>query len=482
MKAAKKDVALLAALMVFFGAAISASADTVQQDGVVVTLTADKEAYDSKGNIEAELSVTNTNSWNVTNLDLESYVPNGYNLDLNSKASASVEKLLPGETVSVNVIFVPEKIEDVIPQAGTVHVPEINVTANEKVKPKINNNYEFKPVDSGSGQTSSSSADQAAASSAQSTTAAANASVDTANPDTGNSRKLVIGSALLIAGAGAVFAVSRKKKISKGLMSFMVCTALLGSSAAVISVDAAPAAKTSREVITVSESVMVGSNELTLTAKVEYDKNVDDNSKSGDESTAETESKADTESTADDSSKAGEDVPEKERPVKPENPTEADEYYFGNSEVIDVTDAASSDAAMTERNVLADIKTRGFVDQPITYDYSITGEFLDDTEADENSSVKHPMYQTLYLSKNNEVWVIYVIGNSVIANPLSYNLNSGKDVPIMFSESEVVTSYDDASNKFYLTKPYKTSMILKVVDKVDAETLDKLTVEEIDKL
>lgn len=171
-----------------------------------------------------------------------------------------------------------------------------------------------------------------------------------------------------------------------------------------------------------------------------------------------------------------------DRPTMPENPSAADEYYWNSSEVIDVIDARESDDVLTESEVKSTLYDRGFVDYPITYAYTIDGEYIGDTEVLEGSTNKYPMYQTYYVSKAREVWTIFVINGEVIAYPASYNLESNLNVELMISESNALTSYDDESNKFYVTIPYESTAIVKFVDKIDAEALDKLTIEEIDKL
>lgn len=162
--------------------------------------------------------------------------------------------------------------------------------------------------------------------------------------------------------------------------------------------------------------------------------------------------------------------------------SEADVYYESNSTVIDVIDAEESEDVPTETEVKALLEERGFDDYPITYDYSIQGTYSGDTEVTEGSTSRHPMYQTFYLSESGEAWVLYVINGSIYANPVSFNLESDLGVMLLISETETLTSYDDTSNKFYVTIPYETEMIVKIVDRIDAEILESLTIEEINKL
>ena len=81
-----------------------------------------------------------------------------------------------------------------------------------------------------------------------------------------------------------------------------------------------------------------------------------------------------------------------------------------------------------------------------------------------------------------DIWTIFVINGVVIANPASFNLESELEAQLLFSETKELTSYDDETNKFYVTIPKETAAIVKTVEKIDAETLDKWTIEEIKEL
>lgn len=161
------------------------------------------------------------------------------------------------------------------------------------------------------------------------------------------------------------------------------------------------------------------------------------------------------------------------------NKTSVEEYFEDNSQLIDVIEAEKSDDIMTEAEVKVALEERGFVDYPITYEHSINGNRCDETEILEDSAEKHPMYQTIYLSKNGEAWILYVINGKIFANPVDFNLESDLGAQLLVSESQELTSYDEGSNKFYITIPFETECLTIPVDRVAAETLDELTIEKI---
>ena len=72
---------------------------------------------------------------------------------------------------------------------------------------------------------------------------------------------------------------------------------------------------------------------------------------------------------------------------------------------------------------------------------------------------------------------------SVIANPVGYNMESNAHgAQLILSESEVITSYDSVTNSFYESIPNESELIVKTVNHIDAETLNSLTVEDIEAL
>jgi len=167
---------------------------------------------------------------------------------------------------------------------------------------------------------------------------------------------------------------------------------------------------------------------------------------------------------------------------KPEKPSEADEYYNNNAVVVKIIDANESSDVPTEAEVANILHARGFGNYPITYEYDMGGEYVDQVEITKDVETKRPMYETYYIAECGDVWSIFVINGMIMANPASYNLESKLGVQLLVSESEELTSYDSATNKFYVTIPKETAVIVKTVDKIDAETLNQLTRVEIDKL
>ncbi len=161
---------------------------------------------------------------------------------------------------------------------------------------------------------------------------------------------------------------------------------------------------------------------------------------------------------------------------------DADAYFEANSQVISVKPAKDSDAVFTESEITENLLERGFGDYPITSDYSMDGEYFEATEISGMSSDKHPTYRTFFISEAEDYWTIFVVDGFVVAIPVSYNLQSELDVQVVLSESATVMSYDSVTNKFFETIPNESELIVKTVDRINAETLEKLDMEAIDNL
>lgn len=161
---------------------------------------------------------------------------------------------------------------------------------------------------------------------------------------------------------------------------------------------------------------------------------------------------------------------------------DAETYFEEQAEVVTVIDAAKSESVHTEKQAAAELKDRGFSTYPIYSNYSINGIFYPNTEISSSSSERHPLFTTYYNSSAGEYWTIYDVNGVVMAYPISYNLQSQAGLQLIVSESEVLTSYDSESNQFYMIVPDRNSFIIITVDRIDAGSLDELTIDTIDSM
>lgn len=157
---------------------------------------------------------------------------------------------------------------------------------------------------------------------------------------------------------------------------------------------------------------------------------------------------------------------------------DADEYYENNSEVIEIIEADKSDEVQSEYEVVENLEQRGFGECSVLTEYSINGEYSNGYEISDTDE-KHPVYYTYYTSANNELWTITVTNGSVTAYPVGFNMYSEIGVEVIVSETETITAYDSVTNKFYETVPYESALIVKVIDHIDADTLDRLMIKVV---
>ena len=161
---------------------------------------------------------------------------------------------------------------------------------------------------------------------------------------------------------------------------------------------------------------------------------------------------------------------------------DAETYYERRSEVLDVADADVSASVHTEAEASANFTERGFDQYPVTTDYTLQGEYIGETEISSDSDEKHPVYETYCTGGEEIIWVIYEINGQVIADPVSYNLESGRSVRLVFAETTTIFSYDGTMNRFYETVPDASVLFLKMVPRIDAQFLNRVTKEALDSL
>ncbi len=426
MKKFKKLLAVITALAlaaVMLCASAMVFAESASQDGLIVSLTTDKDSYSQGESIVVTITVTNSNDVAVNNVSLRNVIPNGYDVADGSATIKSITTLQAGETVSFSVTLIPADSSEIV-NVSDMFANQETVQIDEPVESGDTEEENDSDVDSAD---------------------IISEAEETSNPETGNELHAVLIIFVLAIGCVVVCLAVRNKKHAQKLIALALCVTLTGSLITVMSVTA-ETDEVKNKTIRVSTSITVDGSELNINGIVSYEL------------------------------EATSGLP------MPDDPTEIDEYYWSNSTVIEVISADESDNVMTEAEANSFLASRGFDQYEIACEYSMTGNYDSDSVAAVDSDTEHPMYTTYYYSANNELWTIYIIDGSVFAYPVSYIIEKEAEIPVLISESSETTSYDNDSNQFYITIPFESSVIVKTVDTINAETLDNLTVEEIDKL
>lgn len=159
----------------------------------------------------------------------------------------------------------------------------------------------------------------------------------------------------------------------------------------------------------------------------------------------------------------------------------AEEYL---SEVGDVSDKepADEDDLFTEAEACREFSKRGFKDVEIVAYYNTDGEHIGTLTISPDSREKHPYYEALYKTPSNVVWTVVLMGDSFYAEPLSFKAGDVWDTPHMVSEMEDYRVYDGEANAFFTVEPDDDALELKLVDRIDAVTLNGLDAKGVDEL
>jgi hypothetical protein len=161
---------------------------------------------------------------------------------------------------------------------------------------------------------------------------------------------------------------------------------------------------------------------------------------------------------------------------------DVDRFFNDNSDVQQIVDVSDSSDILTEEEVFTDIENRGFTDFYVTTEYDMSGTYYKAEEIAPDGKDKHPIYNAVCTTQNGNIWELSYVNNQIIATPTSYLMESEREVSVIVSESDTVTSYDSLGNRYFVTIPHTDYAVVKVVDAIDAETLNSLTSEELENL
>ena len=446
MKIKKRTSAFCVAIMLFVGAiSIQAFAETKVQDGVEVNFNSEKKEYEENEHIITKVTIKNTNSVKVSNISIEGIIPENYKIAANSNIEKNIAVLYPNEVVSLQLEYEPESLE-VTKQPVRKSVDNTETLGNVEKTDNIEKTEGIEKEDNTKVKNEGNiiKVDNKESNNEKETIAGEKTIVKETEPNKDNIGYKIWLSLFIIVGGIVIVYIIVRKKAGKKIIPFMVLIPFIAFGSA----DLNYAKEANTNYISTATTVKVNNLKVTLKVNVKYQVEVDKEES--------TELK------------------------KPSNPTETDNYFWSNSMVISVIDASKSKELYSEKQVISLLKARGFGDYPITYDsYSTSGEYVDSLEVTKKSNQKHPMYETIYISEKGVVWNIYVINGSVFANPASVNTEAELEAQVLYSEAETLTSYAVEGNKFYVTIPYDSFIILKQVEKIDVARLDKIEYEEI---
>ena len=112
---------------------------------------------------------------------------------------------------------------------------------------------------------------------------------------------------------------------------------------------------------------------------------------------------------------------------------DAEAYYEKNSTIIEKLPVKDSSEVLTEDQAIQVFHERGFNQNKVLAEYSMNGEYQPAFEISGATNKKYPKYIYYYTTQSGDFWTILIYNGQILANPLSYNLQSGKSVQLIVS-------------------------------------------------
>lgn len=226
----KTFAVLLVMAIALFSFSITAGATEVSntQDGLVASITSEKDSYKSNEDIELTFKVTNTNDFAVENVSLEAIIPDGLKLKSKNDTSINTVSLTSGESLELTLTAVKESSVITVPIGDSTEPITESPTQTQPVATETTENTTVVQTDS-----------------IQATTVKANsATSDNTAIKTGNNMSYILaGLICLVCLVVAVISFKFRKKTVKYL-SLVLCVCISVGSFAFVGVTNTKAQET----------------------------------------------------------------------------------------------------------------------------------------------------------------------------------------------------------------------------------------------
>jgi len=110
----------LASALCLCSPGIRAHAAENVQDGVKLSITTDRSDYELGDNIIAKISLENNSGNDITDISIESTVPEGYHLEEGKSSVLRSTYIMSGNSISSELVFIPDKAENEPTEKETV--------------------------------------------------------------------------------------------------------------------------------------------------------------------------------------------------------------------------------------------------------------------------------------------------------------------------------------------------------------------------
>lgn len=228
---------------------INAFAATVTQDNLEVTLVTDKEKYSENEQIKTTLTVKNNNDTAVTNVDLETALPDGYKLADKSENKKTVDSIAAGESVSLDVTLEKDNTK----KESTPSEPSTDAKSSTN------------PVSGGNSSNSGNSG-----------TTTGGTTTNGSAIQTGQGFLIVgiIMLVLLASGVTLVYIYRKKQRVShvsNKILSLVLCIGIIASTLSLLNVSLKSSAAEEKKQVEISTHITLNNSEMEIKSKISYD-------------------------------------------------------------------------------------------------------------------------------------------------------------------------------------------------------------------
>lgn len=270
---------LFVVTIALFSFSITAGATEISnsQDGLVASITSEKDSYKANEDIELTFKVTNTNDFAVENVSLEAIIPDG--LTTKNKADTSIDtvSLAAGESLELTLIAVKESSVGTVPASSTLP-DEDNPTETQSVSEQVTESTTAEKANTTVVQTDNTQGTTAKVSrstvSDNSNTNSTSSSDNTAI-QTGNTMSyLLVGLICLVCFTVVIISFRFRRKATKYL-SLVLCVCIAVGSVAVVGVTNTMAQEATQETkqlmsFEVYQNVTVGNENYEIKSTIKY--------------------------------------------------------------------------------------------------------------------------------------------------------------------------------------------------------------------
>lgn len=267
MKKGKKFLCMLFSVVMLISCMATSvwAAETTTQDGLNAVIQTDKDTYAANEDIQINVTVTNTNAFEVKNVSIENFLPDDLTLKSGSLKSDTVN-LKPNETLTLSCVAVLEKSEE--PTSSTPNPGDPGTTSSGSTSDEPEDTgSSTKPNESGTISSESNTSED-------SSTISSKPMVNPNNPpQTGDNFPIFLSFLILVISAIAIVAIViafKKEKKTRKIISLILCCAIGASSITAVGFIRA-SAEESQSTLSIDKNITIDNKFYNIQCNVIYE-------------------------------------------------------------------------------------------------------------------------------------------------------------------------------------------------------------------